>query len=263
VPGLARLVGEVRALRVEVDGREVSAGEAWSIAGAFGHFTAMQVRGGATRGLDLHLARLAAANRELFDAPLDGDRIRALIRHALDGTADASVRVHVYERDPEPALVVTVREPAGVTSPMRLCSVRFQRPDAHLKHFATGAAFYSRLARRRGFDDGLLAADDGTISESATANVGFWDGTGVVWPEAPQLRGITMQLLERHLPGAGIASRSMRVGLEDLSSFAAAFVTSARGVAVVGAIDDVRFPADPDVVRTVSDVYAAVPWDPI
>ena len=51
--------------------------------GSYGHFTAMQVRAGATRGLPLHLARLDAANRELFGVPLAGQ-------------ADASVRVYVY-----------------------------------------------------------------------------------------------------------------------------------------------------------------------
>ena len=40
--------------------------------GSYGHFTAMQVRAGATRGLPLHLARLDAANRELFGVPLAG-----------------------------------------------------------------------------------------------------------------------------------------------------------------------------------------------
>lgn len=38
----------------------------------YGHFTAMQVRGGRVRGLDLHLARLDAANRELFELPWPG-----------------------------------------------------------------------------------------------------------------------------------------------------------------------------------------------
>ncbi|HEY7666734.1 MAG TPA: aminotransferase class IV [Actinomycetota bacterium] len=253
----------MNALRLEVDGREVSAGDAWSIAAGFGHFTAMQVRDGATRGLDLHLARLEAAHRELFDASLDLDHVRALIRHALDGTADASVRVYGYERDPEPALVVTVREPAGVTSPLRLRSVRYQRPDAHLKHLATGAAFYSRAARLAGFDDALLTADDGAISESGAANVGFWDGSSVVWPDAPQLHGITMQLLERDLPGEGFPSRREPVRLADLPGYGAAFVTSARGVATVAAVDDLGFPEGQDLVDAVSEVYDAVPWDPI
>ena len=56
--------------RLEIDGRQVSAEVAVSIASGFGHFTAMQVRGRRTRGLTLHLARLEAANRELFGGML-------------------------------------------------------------------------------------------------------------------------------------------------------------------------------------------------
>jgi branched-subunit amino acid aminotransferase/4-amino-4-deoxychorismate lyase len=48
-----------------------------------------------------------------------------------------------------------------------------------------GQACYSRLARRDGFDDALLTAPDGIISESSIANIGFFDGSGVVRPEAP------------------------------------------------------------------------------
>ena len=78
--------------------------------------------------------------------------------------------------------------------------MRYQRPDAHIKHLATGQAFYSRLARRNGFDDALLTAADGIVSESSIANIGFFDGSGVVWPDAPILHGITMQLLESSYP---------------------------------------------------------------
>jgi branched-subunit amino acid aminotransferase/4-amino-4-deoxychorismate lyase len=250
-------------VRLEIDGQPVSAEVAWRTAAGTGHFTAMQVRAGATRGLDLHLTRLATAHHELFDAELDADRVRALIRHALDGIADASVRVYGYERDPEPALVVTVREPAEVTSPMRLRSTTYQRPDAHLKHLSTEQGYRSRVARAAGFDDALLTAGDGTISEGATANIGFFDATGVVWPEAPQLAGITMQLLERTLPDRGIVVRRARVRLVDLPSFAGAFLTSARGVALVAAIDDADLPELADRIGGLREAYDAVPWDPI
>jgi branched-subunit amino acid aminotransferase/4-amino-4-deoxychorismate lyase len=63
--------------------------------------------------------------------------------------------------------------------------VRYLRPDPHIKHLATGQAFYSRLARRNGFDDALLTASHGLVAESAIANFGLFDGSGVVWPEAP------------------------------------------------------------------------------
>ena len=58
----------------------------------YGHFTAMQLRGGRTRGLQLHLDRLGAASREMFGAALEGGQVRDLIRHALGARVrDASV----------------------------------------------------------------------------------------------------------------------------------------------------------------------------
>jgi hypothetical protein len=80
-------------LNIEIDGRGVGAETLWETASAYGHFTAMQVRGRRTRGLALHLRRLEVANRELFEFGLDHERIRWLVRHALRGVEDASVRV--------------------------------------------------------------------------------------------------------------------------------------------------------------------------
>jgi hypothetical protein len=57
----------------------------------------------------------------------------------------------------------------------------------------------------------------------------------------------------------GIAWRRVRVGIEDLAAFDAVFLTPARGVAVVEAIDDARFPSDADVEPAVADTCAAVP----
>jgi len=243
-------------VRVELDGRPVDAETLLSTTLRFGHFTAMQVRGGRTRGLELHLRRLEVATRELFDAPLDGDGVRALIRHALGDVEDASVRVYVHEAEPEPAVLVTVREPGGVTSPQRLLSVRYQRPDAHLKHLATGQAYYLRLAQRSGFDDALLTADDGLVSETAIANVGFLDAAGVVWPDAPLLPGITMQLLERAVP-----SRRAPVRLEDIPSFEGAFLSNARGVAAVSGVDGLSLPIGTPGHDGVAAAYEAVGWD--
>src|SRR3546814_2252198 len=49
-----------------------------------GHFTTMQVRDGAVRGLDLHLARLREATAELFDVAFDDARATGGLRQALD-----------------------------------------------------------------------------------------------------------------------------------------------------------------------------------
>ena len=243
-------------MRVELDGRPVDAATLLSTTSRFGHFTAMQVRGGRTRGLALHLRRLETANRALFDAPLDGDRVRALIRNALGDVEDASVRVYVHEGEPEPAIVVTVREPGGVTSPQRLLSVRYQRPDAHLKHLATGQAWYLRRSQRSGFDDALLTADDGLVAETAIANVGFLDGDGVVWPDAPLLEGITMQLLEAALP-----SRRAPVRLEEIAGFDGVFLSNARGVAAVSAVDGLSLPVGTPGHDAVAAAYEAASWD--
>src|ERR1700761_9844012 len=84
-------------IRVDVNGRTATAEQLRDyVLGPYGHFTAMQVRSARTRGLALHLARLDAATRELFGRGLDGDQVRAHIRHALGDIQDASVRVIVY-----------------------------------------------------------------------------------------------------------------------------------------------------------------------
>jgi branched-subunit amino acid aminotransferase/4-amino-4-deoxychorismate lyase len=228
----------------------------------YGHFTAMQVRAGRVRGLALHLARLDGANRELFGTGLDGDLVRAYARHALAsaGTPDASVRVNVYEGA---TVMVTVRPPASAPDrPLRLRSVPYQRALAHLKRTADfGQAYHLRLVARDGYDEALLTGPGGVVSEGGITNIGFLDGTGVVWPDAPALAGITMQLLEPRLAGAGLPSRRGPVRLADLPSFAAAFVTNARGIAPVGAVDDRPVPVDPGLTATLASVYDAVPWD--
>ena len=159
--------------------------------------------------------------------------------------------------------MITVKEPGGVSTPQRLQSVRYQRPDAHIKHLATGQAFYARVAHRNGFDDALLTASDGTVSETTIANIGFFDGSGVVWPDAPLLRGITMQLLERALPDLGVPSRRAPVRVDDITSFDGAFLSNARGVVAVSQVDGVGLVTPAERMKTIADAYASVPWDAI
>jgi len=212
------------------------------------------------RGLALHLARLDAASKELFDTGLDGELVRAYVRQALDGVADASVRVYVWWPHDALSVVVSVRPPAGPQAgPQRLRSVPFQRPVPHVKHTGGfGQVYYGRLAQRDGFDDALLTGPDGVVSEAAIANVACFDGSGVVWPDAPHLPGITMRLLEPLLP-----SRRGPVRVADLPSYRAVIVTNSQGVAAVGRVDDVALPVDEAFVAMAARRYAAVPWDTI
>ncbi|WP_335936999.1 aminotransferase class IV family protein [Streptomyces sp. PTD5-9] len=235
----------------------------------YGHFTAMQVRDGKVRGLALHLARLDAANRELFELPLDGERVRGLVRHALDGagTRDASVRVHGFlpPDGTETTVMVTVRPPARKPArPYRVMSVPYTRTVPHIKRPGEfGQTYYGRLAARSGFDEALLTGPGGTVTEGAIHNIGFWDGASVVWPDAPALLGITMALLERELPGAGQASVRRPVTLDGLGAFRSAFVTNSQGIAPVRCVDDVEFAVDEKLMERLARAYDAAPRDTV
>jgi branched-subunit amino acid aminotransferase/4-amino-4-deoxychorismate lyase len=249
-------------LHVEVNGAVVDE-PSWSETSSFGHFTAMQVRDRATRGLELHLHRLEAANREMFGVGLERELVRDLIRRAMREVMNASVRVYIVERQPEPAIVVTVKAPGGIRSPQRLRSVDYLRPQAHLKHLATEQAAQTQAAQRGGDDDALLTDGLDVVSEAATANIGLFDADGIVWPKAPLLRGITMQLLEAALPDRGVSVRHASLRLRDLRGFDGAFLSNARGIAAVSTIDGEALPDAADRIAVLLDAYAAVPWDPI
>src|SRR5882757_10145287 len=128
-------------------------------------------------------------------------------------------------------------------------SVPYLRTAAHLKRMGDfGQAHYGRLAERAGFDSALLTGDGGVVAEGAVANICFWDGTSLVWPDAPVLTGITMALLEPRLPAAGLPSVRREVTLADLPHHRAAFVTNARGIAPVSRIDTTEFPGEPGLL---------------
>jgi len=249
--------------RVEIDGAPATSDRLASAAMInYGHYSTMQIRDRAVRGLALHLDRLGAATRELFDADLDPERVRSALGHCLgDEYPDATGRIPVFDAgDGAPALMVAVRDPVEPpTRPARLRSVPYVRPIAHLKHAGSFAQIYYGIrAERDGYDDALLVGADGTIAETTIANIAFADGGEVVWPDAPALPGVTMQLLEPRL-----ASRRRRVRLSDLPAYSAAFISNSRGVTPVGQINDVTIPVDDRLMSQVVEVYDAVPWDPI
>lgn len=267
-------MNDPQSARLELNGETATVAGLLPALGGYGHFTAMQVRGGRVRGLDFHLARLDAATKELFGVALSGERVVDHIRHALaDGTRDASVRVNVFSPDgssesaadgePELSVLVTVRPPYEMPAgPLSLCSVPYQRPFAHIKHvggFAQG--HYIKLVERRGFDEPLLVGADGLVAEGAITNVGFIEGDAVIWPQAPMLLGIGMQVLRRELKVAGVPQLRRRVLLCDLASFDGAFVTNSRGVAPVSRIDDLDVPIAAPLLAKVLEAYDKAPWD--
>lgn len=261
-------------MRMEIDGESPTPGALAEIAlESFGHFTAMQVRGGRVRGLRLHLDRLDAANRELFGKPLDGGYVRTLIRQALRGEAegtaqpDASVRVIVRGIAATGAVrtIVTVRPPARVPDhPQRLRSVSYQREIPHIKRPGDFAhAYHLNEVARAGYDDALLTSPTGRISEGGITNIAFFDGSGVLWPDGPSLAGITMQLVIPRLAEHGLDSRTGRVTLAELGRFAGICVTNSRGVGAVRSVDELEIPVSERLMRAVGDAYESVPWDEI
>jgi branched-subunit amino acid aminotransferase/4-amino-4-deoxychorismate lyase len=250
-------------ITIEIDGEIPSAEQVWATVSSYGHFTALQVRDGKTRGLALHLRRLESATKETFGVPLDLDRVRALIRRALGTTKDGSVRVYLFETSHDPRVVVTVKPPAQIESPQRLRSVPYRRPSPHIKHVTTNQGFYRRRAQQEGADDALLTYDDGTVCETTMANIGFLDASGVVWPKAEMLRGITMQLLEEALPRRDVPTRRVPIRAADVSSFEGAFLSNARGIAAVTRIDGAELATPVDRLSDLLEAYASVPWDAI
>ncbi len=250
-------------ITIEIDGKIPSADLVWATVTSYGHFTALQVRDGKTRGLALHLRRLGSATKEAFGVELDLERVRALIRHALGATKDGSVRVYIFEGSGDPRVAVTVKPPAQIATPQQLRSIPYRRPSPHIKHVTTDQGFHRRRAQQEGADDALLTYDDGTVSETTMANIGFLDASGIVWPEAEMLRGITMQLLEEALPQRDVPMRRMPIRVSDVTSFQGAFLSNARGVAVVSRVDGSELATSAERISALVDVYASVPWDVI
>ncbi|GAB4050457.1 aminotransferase class IV family protein [Catellatospora paridis] len=258
-----RRVTELDLWRAEIDGRAADA-EALALIEhrAWGHFTAMQVRDGRTRGLDLHLARLQAAHRAMYDRDIDAGQIRDRVRHALDGIPDASVRVYGYWN----GLIVTVRRPEQTPPrPHAMGSQHFQRPLAGLKHPGSGAAqgYFLDRALAAGFDEALLVGADGTIAEGAITNVGFWRAGTIVWPDAPALPGITMLVLRRAFTAHGVTQGRASVLLADLAAYDGMFLCNSRGWAPVDRVDDTPVPVPAGMTDAIARAYDSAPWESI
>ncbi|MDT3441382.1 aminotransferase class IV family protein [Pseudofrankia sp. BMG5.37] len=243
----------------------------------YGHFTSMEVADGRVRGLSLHLERLVRDCRQLFDAELDPDRVRHLIRRAMAGTtAPVVVRVTVFDpdlrlgrlgADAVPRLLVTTRpapRPAAAAAPpgLRLRSACYRRDLPEVKHVGLfGALRLRRAAQRAGYDDAVFTDAGGVLSEATTSNLGFVTGGRVLWPSAECLPGVTMRLIDQEL---GADATTTAVTLADLPHLDGAFATNAAtGVRPVAAIDDVRWPGDHPFTRALARRYEAIPPEPL
>ncbi len=235
----------------------------------YGHYTSMRVDGHRVRGLTLHLERLMRDCRRIFDADLDADRVRHLVRRTVADTAGpVVVRVTVFDpdlelgcpgADAEPQLLVTTRPAAMAPLPaLRLQSARHCRELPEVKHVGLfGALRWRRVAQRNGFDDALFTDAKAVISEATTSNVGFVDGERIVWPQASCLPGVTMRLISEARQAHATAAP---VTLSDLAGVDAVFVTNAAvGVRPVSVVDGIQWVAEHPMLDTLRRQYADIP----
>ena len=236
----------------------------------YGHFTSLQVRGHAVQGLDLHLARLSQATRELFGSELDAAQVQGWMAQALRQArlADASLRVTVYSRrfdfrNPLAAVPVDVlvaaSAPVTLTASRRVRSVAWQRELPQLKHVGTFGLFAERrAAMAEGFDDVLFVTADGEMCEGSTWNLAVHDGERLLWPQAPALRGTAEALLKQYWPGAQL---TRPLALAELDGVKAAFACNASGLWALEAIDGHVLPGSQALAEQGRVVLAAVAWD--
>jgi branched-subunit amino acid aminotransferase/4-amino-4-deoxychorismate lyase len=242
----------------------------------YGHFSTMQVRDGAVRGLDLHLQRLQQANMALFGSALPAERVRDELRAALaaSGRADAALRVTVFspafslrraDADGAVDLLVSLAAPAQADpAPLRLRSSAFAREAPQFKHVGTFAAFHQRrLAQQAGSDDALFVDAQGRVMEGPTWNLGLWDGTCLHWPQAPALRGTQQRLLQAGLAALGVAQRERPLSLQAFGADVAAFTCNARGQQAVAAVDGRALRPAVDLLALLEDALRTQPWQAI
>jgi len=258
---------------VQRNGRAAGAEDLAPLAFAgYAHFTAMQVRGGRVRGLDLHLDRLRHASMELFGRALPDDRARSYLRSALaGGPSDLSLVATVYSpageftvagTEVEPVMLVrTGAAASGPQGPLALMTVEHERMLPALKHVGEVAkTYFLRQAVAQGYDDAAFVDRRGRLSEASIWNLAFWDGEAVVWPMAEMLGGTTMGIVRRQLDRLGVAQRMQELTRADLPGLAGAVVMNSwtPGVAV-HRIDDLSLPEAPRFLELLHRAYEAEP----
>jgi branched-subunit amino acid aminotransferase/4-amino-4-deoxychorismate lyase len=234
----------------------------------YGHFTSMRVEDQRVRGPSLHLERLMRDCRRVFEADLDPDRIRYLVRHALaDVSRSVVVRVTVFDpalelghlgADAEPQVLVTTRLAPHTPLPaLRLQSAIYRRDMPEVKHVGLfGSLRHRRIAQRNGFDDVLFTDADATISEAATSNIGFIDGDRIVWPQADCLPGVTMRLISQ---ARDEQATTAPVALGQLADVDAVFATNAAvGIRAISTIDDIQWPDEHHALSVLRTEYTDI-----
>lgn len=234
----------------------------------YGHYTSMRVDDQRVRGLSLHLDRLVHDCRLIFNADLDREKARELIRlTAADNRGSFVIRVTVFDPafdigkpgvSPHPRMLVTSRLATALPAPpLRVRTITYRRDLPLVKHVGLfGPLWHRRVAQLDGFDDILFTDEESFISEGATWNIGFFDGDQVIWPDAETLPGVTMMLLQQTHEQTVTAP----VSNARIANMQAAFATNAAvGVRPIKAIGDLTFPEDHPLFERLRKEYMEIP----
>ncbi|MEM9904614.1 MAG: aminotransferase class IV family protein [Cyanobacteria bacterium P01_D01_bin.44] len=238
----------------------------------YAHFTAMQIRGGKVRGLDLHLERLKFASIKLFGQALSDDQVRAYLRAAIEaGPSDLSLTATIYSPKGEFTVAVTNAEPevlirtgpaaSGPEGPLTLATVNHERFLPQVKHVGEMAkTYFLRQAVEQGLDDVAFVDSRGRLSEATIWNLAFWDGNSVIWPLAEILPGTMMGTVRRQLERLGISQRVKEITLADLPALSGGVVMNSwtPGIAV-SQIGSVPLPEAPAFLELLHRAYQAEP----
>lgn len=242
----------------------------------FSHYTTMQVRQAAVRGLTLHLARLEHATQHLFNTTLDVPLLRSQMRTALAESAspDAALRITIGASNftarsmeyPAKIEVLTLVDPPA-TAPKkstRLKSFQHERYLPQIKHSGTFDLFdLRRRALADGYDDALLTTPSGHLAEGATFNIGFFSGEQVLWPLAPQLEGTTMQLLKQGVEALGGENIVSSITLDSVRMLDGGFCCHSGGIWPIHAIDEMALPLNENCLTRLHEIWEAIPFEPL
>lgn len=264
--------------QIEINGVPASTQAVLAVTSGYGHFTSLQVRDGAVAGLSLHFQRLADATQRLFGSTLDLAQLRVWLQQAVQNAnalSAASVRIvvhsaHFNRERPEASAAVDVMIAVSAAIerkqvPLRVQLRSYERELPQVKHLATfGLLWQRREARLAAYDDALFATHAGLVSEGSVWNIGFWDGSRVIWPQAPMLDGISQQVLKLGLARNGVTSEVRELRADKLRELRSAFACNANGVAVpIASIDDIGFDPAPEFIAELLRCYRSVEPEPI
>lgn len=237
-----------------------------------GHFTAMQVRNGKVKGLHPHVARLEASSVALFGVSVPSEKLLSFIRTSVAG-GSCSLRVHIFSsaanpgaisRDDLQVLIIRSAPLEMNVTPLVVGTAAYERFLPQIKHagISIGLLHYKRQALLKGYDDVLYTTASGEISEGSVWNIGFYDGAGFVFPAAPALPGIMLQLIMMGLKRLKVPITVRPIFVHELDSFAAAFaMNSITAAQPIRQIENWMFPVEAAVFDILQEAYTQIPWE--